>query len=95
MQMITTAVACNGRQPHHADYYTGMRSARCQIAECNACDCRLGVVADVGQTLNSSTTYQHLVANNPDVSPVPRSPDCSGPPFSLVSLCFVLHCSVL
>ena len=28
--------------------------------------CRLGVVADVGQTLNSSTTYQHLVASNPD-----------------------------
>ena len=30
--------------------------------------CRLGVVADVGQTLNSSQTYEHLVADNPDVS---------------------------
>ncbi|KAK9902776.1 hypothetical protein WJX75_005806 [Coccomyxa subellipsoidea] len=27
---------------------------------------RLGVVADVGQTKNSSVTYQHLVANKPD-----------------------------
>ncbi|EIE19892.1 Metallo-dependent phosphatase [Coccomyxa subellipsoidea C-169] len=27
---------------------------------------RLGVVADVGQTINSSVTYQHLVANKPD-----------------------------
>ena len=32
-------------------------------------ECRLGVVADIGQTLNSSQTYQHLVADNPDVSP--------------------------
>lgn len=44
-------------------------------------------MADIGQTLNSSTTYQHLVANNPDVSLMPGSPDCRGPP---VSLCFPL-----
>ena len=31
---------------------------------------RLGVVADVGQTVNSSITYMHLVQDNPDV----RSP---------------------
>ena len=30
--------------------------------------CRLGLVADIGQTQNSTTTYQHLVGNNPDVS---------------------------
>ena len=36
-------------------------------------------MADVGQTYNSSVTYQHLVADNPDVSalffffPVPLS----------------------
>ena len=35
--------------------------------------CRLGVVADIGQTYNSSVTYQHLVADNPDVSP-PSAP---------------------
>lgn len=28
---------------------------------------RLGVVADVGQTYNASVTYQHLVADKPDV----------------------------
>ncbi|CAL8468194.1 g7733 [Coccomyxa elongata] len=27
---------------------------------------RLGIVADIGQTQNSSVTYQHLVANKPD-----------------------------
>ncbi len=31
------------------------------------CLCRLGIVADIGQTQNSSVTYQHLVANKPDV----------------------------
>lgn len=31
------------------------------------CACRLGVVADVGQTLNSSVTYQQLVLDKPDV----------------------------
>ena len=96
MQMVTAAVACSGRQPHHADCYTGMRSARCQIAECNACDCRLGVVADVGQTLNSSTTYQHLVANNPDVSSMPRSLDLLLASFlsafCLTAVCFDCTC---
>ncbi|CAK0783896.1 hypothetical protein CVIRNUC_007096 [Coccomyxa viridis] len=29
---------------------------------------RLGVVADIGQTFNSSVTYQHLVADNPDAT---------------------------
>ena len=31
----------------------------------------VGVVADVGTTYNSSQTYQHLVAHNPDVRSVP------------------------
>ncbi len=55
-------------------------------AKQDACDCRLGVVADVGQTLNSSTTYQHLVANNPDVSCLPRTVHCVDPP-----VCHAFH----
>jgi hypothetical protein len=30
---------------------------------------RMGVIADVGQTYNSSVTYQHMVADKPDVRP--------------------------
>lgn len=41
-----------------------------KILSSEALCCRLGVVADVGQTLNSSVTYTHLVASNPDVSPL-------------------------
>ena len=37
----------------------------------------VGVVADVGTTYNSSQTYQHLVAHNPDVR--------SGPLLTLLS----------
>jgi len=42
----------------HWDLYIGTESELC----------RLGLVADIGQTQNSTTTYQHLVGNNPDVS---------------------------
>lgn len=67
------------------------------IAECGAFYCSLGVVADIGQTLNSSITYQHLVANNPDVSPMSGSSDCSLGTFcvSPVSLCCLPHRCVL
>lgn len=49
---------------------------RCLLRDCylhsRASGCRLGVVADIGQTANSSVTYQQLVADKPDVS-APRA----------------------
>lgn len=45
------------------------------------------MVADIGQTYNSSITYQHLVADNPDVSaPVaPFLPQTLAEVYALVS----------
>ena len=39
-------------------------------------DCRVGVMADNGVTYNSSVTYQHAIAHNPDVRthPTPNPP---------------------
>ena len=55
-----------------------MRSTTCAVGflDSEMCLCRLGVVADVGQTYNSSVTYQHLVADNPDVSALVLSSAC-------------------
>ena len=35
------------------------------------CHCRVGVMADNGVTYNSSVTYQHAVAHDPDVRTQP------------------------
>ena len=35
------------------------------------CQCRVGVMADNGVTYNSSVTYQHAVAHDPDVRTQP------------------------
>ena len=48
---------------------------------------RLGVVADVGQTLNSSVTYQHLVASKPDVSNFCQAMLTAAMPYTLLFIC--------
>jgi hypothetical protein len=38
------------------------------------------MLADTGTTYNSSITFQHLVAHNPDVRPAPPAPTGAAPP---------------
>lgn len=59
------------------------RALSMRVSQSDACNRRLGVVADIGQTLNSSITYQHLVDDKPDVRSCPHRTCCMHSPRAL------------